>query len=225
MKVVATADTHGELPWIQECDLAIFAGDVCPINDHDVFYQYRWLKDTWIPYLRKLPAKDVVWIFGNHDFIGDNMRVEEPKIFQDLSFLWDQEKDSHIHFLNNTSVTIDGFHIFGYPYVGGLSGWAFNREPEELEEMASLIPPCDILVTHAPPFGSGDKAQYKYHVGDRYLAENLERISPKVVICGHIHEAYGVYKSAYVEHGIHSVSYLNERYEHKLHRHPTLINL
>lgn len=200
-------------------DLAIFVGDVCPMTDHNPIAQFKWLRDTWLPYLRELPVKNVVWIFGNHDFVGD-IRTPirnyvdgfKPEELYDLLY-----GDPRIHYLENESTVIDGIKIYGYPYVGNLIGWAFNREPSVLEDYASRIPPCDILVTHAPPYGFGDKTTGGYYVGDTYLSENLKRINPKLVLCGHIHEGRGEYRHPNIELGINNVAYLNERYEHKLH--------
>jgi len=51
-----------------------------------------------------------------------------------------------------------------------------------------------ILVSHAPPVGSGaDVVPGGHHVGSRCALEIARRLNVAYVFCGHIHEARGVY--------------------------------
>jgi 3',5'-cyclic AMP phosphodiesterase CpdA len=69
-RVVAIADLHGNLPGdLPEGDVLVIAGDVCPIEDHSVEFQDRWLKETFAAWLDSLPHAEVIWIAGNHDFV------------------------------------------------------------------------------------------------------------------------------------------------------------
>lgn len=222
MLLICTSDTHGELPLIEgEFDLFVFAGDACPVWNHDIDFQYHWLQDIWMPYLRSIidrgAAKDVVWTFGNHDFVGDILKFAnmltlmggDDSHFDIYSYLRGHE---HIHLLVSETVEIGGLKIHGHPYVGNLEGWAFNRPDDELQRLAEAIPECDILVSHAPPQGYGDRTSYT-HAGDPYLEEELARIGPKLVICGHIHESAGAYNHPHVSDGVWSVSYLDRHYK------------
>jgi Icc-related predicted phosphoesterase len=216
MKIIATSDTHGNLPTFEEeCDLAIFAGDIVPMDSYEHGGQLNWIQNYWLPYLDQVATKatDVVWTFGNHDHIGEEI-IKAVHYEREVTF----NRNPNVHLLIAESKMIQDKVVYAYPYVGHLPSWAFNRSDEELEELASRIPPCDILITHAPPFGFGDKC-YDYFqgglasVGDRYLAENLARIHPEVVFCGHIHEGFGHYRLPHVKHGIYSVSFVDERYD------------
>ena len=52
----------------------------------------------------------------------------------------------------------------------------------------SLIPKdTDVLITHGPPKGNVDGM-----LGCHSLARHVERVRPKLLVCGHIHEAHGV---------------------------------
>ncbi len=52
----------------------------------------------------------------------------------------------------------------------------------------------DVLVTHAPPFETGaDTIGSGANVGSRAVRKLLERVRPAAVLCGHIHEARGIY--------------------------------
>jgi len=51
-----------------------------------------------------------------------------------------------------------------------------------------------VLVSHAPPLGSGaDEVPGGRHVGSRCVAEIARRLDVQLVVCGHIHEARGIF--------------------------------
>ena len=80
--------------------------------------------------------------------------------------------------------------LFVSPYAPVHLGGAFM-----LDDMSCIwddIPPVDILVTHTPPYGYGDKIVRGRHVGCQYLRDRIDQvIQPKVSVFGHIHEAHG----------------------------------
>jgi Icc-related predicted phosphoesterase len=104
--------------------------------------------------------------------------------------------------------------------------WAFMKEPGDLEPIYAAIPvSTDILVSHQPPYGYGDRAfdldsGQVQHVGSRELLAAIERVRPKIVICGHVHGGHGRYEYQGVP--IHNVSVVDEGY--KLVHPPTLID-
>lgn len=221
MKIVAISDTHGFLPPLEaipECDLLLHAGDVCP-DFHQTRYgsraetfdrgeqrQKRWLDTELRPWLEDVlenRAKRVVAIAGNHDFV-----FEHPFLIPDLPWTY----------LRDETAIVDGLRIYGTPWVPKLNRWAFYASDEALEARADSIPPCDILLSHGPPFGLTDKVVPKFggaHVGDVALLSAIQATRPKAVVCGHIHEGYGV---EYMEHSdrsqtaIYNVSYVDENY-------------
>ena len=70
MKVVALSDPHGQLPGqVPPCDLLLLAGDLCPVENHGIAFQANWLDRTLRPWLKRVPARKVVGVAGNHDFI------------------------------------------------------------------------------------------------------------------------------------------------------------
>lgn len=87
--------------------------------------------------------------------------------------------------------------------------WGFTLTEEELESKWTLIPSnVDILITHQPPFGAGDKRRnydldkiiddkqiFGYeNKGSKSLQSIYSRINPKLHVCGHEHNGYGAYK-------------------------------
>src|SRR5262249_33524902 len=69
MKVVAVSDLHGNLPAIPPCDLLLLAGDITPVRDHRLAHQAEWLDTTFRAWLNQVPARKVIGVAGNHDFI------------------------------------------------------------------------------------------------------------------------------------------------------------
>jgi Icc-related predicted phosphoesterase len=51
---------------------------------------------------------------------------------------------------------------------------------------------CDVLVTHEPPLGTLDVARLGRHIGSRAVLEMVQRLLPRVLTCGHVHESPGI---------------------------------
>lgn len=51
---------------------------------------------------------------------------------------------------------------------------------------------CDVLVTHEPPAGILDTARSGQHIGTRAVLDLVTRLHPRVLTCGHVHEAPGI---------------------------------
>ena len=49
-----------------------------------------------------------------------------------------------------------------------------------------------VLVTHGPPYGTKIDVLNQRQVGNLDFRKFIERLKPKVVICGHLHETAGV---------------------------------
>lgn len=101
------------------------------------------------------------------------------------------------------------------------------KRPADLVSVYAEIPEgVDILVSHQPPFGYGDRhANYDSgrieHLGSRELRAAIDRVRPKLVVCGHIHDGYGRYEHDGIP--IYNVAVVDEQY--RLVREPTVIDL
>jgi Icc-related predicted phosphoesterase len=101
--------------------------------------------------------------------------------------------------------------------------WAFMKEPRDLVEVYAKIPAgIDILVSHQPPYGFGDRFPDRHdHVGSEALRDAIDRVRPRLVICGHIHGGRGRYE--YDGIPIYNVSILDDDYRPAFA--PTVIEL
>ena len=122
----------------------------------------------FINWLCDLPYKHKVFIAGNHDLC---LRGAEG--IEGLS--------DDVHYLCNSGVEIDGLKFWGIPYMGQV-----------------IIPEdTDVLVTHVPPYGMCDLADYGKgleHRGDKMLMKQVMQVQPRYHLFGHEHDAYGVMK-------------------------------
>ena len=65
-------------------------------------------------------------------------------------------------------------------------------EWEERRDAWETIPEdTDVVITHGPPYLVGDYTYRGVSAGCAHLRQKLVNISPKLHVCGHIHEGYG----------------------------------
>lgn len=186
---MATSDMHGQLPEITPCDLLLLVGDLCPEGSEAE--QAAWLGDEFRAWLKSAPAKEIVGVAGNHDYVFENAPHLVPK---DLPW----------HYLKDSSIELFGYKIYGTPWQTPFFG-VFNAEEDKLKKLYQKIPAkVDILLTHGPPYEIGDELQiYKdkkpdpsiplKNVGTKELWKRIREVRPKLTITGHIHRAFGIY--------------------------------
>ena len=204
MKIVAVSDLHGTLPEIPSCDLLLIGGDICPVRNHQVAFQGEWLDRVFRAWLSQLPARKIVGVAGNHDFVFEQRPDLVPS---DLPWTY----------LQDSGTEWEGLNIYGTPWQPWFYDWAFNLYEPDLIPKWDLIPAgTDILVLHGPPFSFGDGLPEKNdtvrHTGSPSLLRRIEVVAPKLAIFGHIHEGRGEW-----QHGatrLANVTILDERYQH-----------
>lgn len=97
------------------------------------------------------------------------------------------------HVLHGDGVTIDGVPFFG---IGGgipetpFGEWSFDVSEEDAVGMMASCPEGCVLVSHSPPHGHVDVVGGR-HLGSHSVLDTIERVSPRLVVCGHIHACWG----------------------------------
>jgi Icc-related predicted phosphoesterase len=173
MKLLCFADLHGDtqilkkiLERSKEADLLIVAGDLTNFGD-----KLRYL-------LRKLDScgKKVLLIHGNH---------EDPEILKKEAADFD-----NIEFFDKKAILIGDYVFLGYGEGG------FSVQDQDFRKIArdwygKYQKEKIVLVLHAPPYGTSVDKLDKRHAGNKDFRKFIERIKPKLVVCGHLHETAG----------------------------------
>lgn len=69
-------------------------------------------------------------------------------------------------------------------------------EKQMFEQAAALMDKHTVFVTHPPPYGILDRVAKRFSAGSLGLFRLIKKCSPRLVICGHIHEDCGVMRVA-----------------------------
>ncbi|MEO3417024.1 metallophosphoesterase family protein [Roseovarius sp. CAU 1744] len=96
--------------------------------------------------------------------------------------------------LHGSSAEIGGLRLFGLGYgvpVTPFGAWSCDLTEAHAAEMLARCETADILILHSPPKGVADLTSGGISVGSTALREAIERIQPKIALCGHIHESWG----------------------------------
>jgi uncharacterized protein len=95
--------------------------------------------------------------------------------------------------LHGEGAKIDGVEFFGLG--GGVPvtpwDWSFDLDEQTAAEMLMACPPEAVLVLHSPPRGCCDTNGAGMHLGSEALLGAIEQKSPRLALCGHIHESWG----------------------------------
>src|SRR5262249_32565798 len=110
--IIAISDQHGVLPAIPQCDLLLIAGDVCPVTNHTPASRGPWRRGESRGWLERLPARKIVFIAGNHDFVFDQRSGFPPA-------------DYPATYLQDSGAEWQGLRIWGTPWQLRFFDWAF----------------------------------------------------------------------------------------------------
>ncbi|CAD8130687.1 unnamed protein product [Paramecium sonneborni] len=198
LTVVCISDTHSMFIDLPPGDIFIHCGDFSNCGEYkDV--------QNFISWIKQIPFKYKIVIGGNHDTFLDTKKYEE--ILKDIFHKgqpWyhlelQKELKENCIYLENSSVNIEGYKIWGSPYSPTIlhNPWAFQVDPEDGEEFWKIMEEgSDIVLTHGAPLGHGS---YVHHYkrtrgewGDEALAKRIKEVKPLYHIFGHVHEGYGM---------------------------------
>lgn len=175
MKILAFSDLHMSraaanalVAASAEADLVIGAGDFC---------NRREGLDQAMAMLAGLSAP-CLFVPGNCESAGE-LRAAAPPAAQ---------------VLHGQGCEIGGVRFFGLGY--GVPETPFGAWSCDLSEdaAAALLAGCeraDVLVLHSPPKGIADVTGGGQSVGSTAIRAAIERVQPRLALCGHIHDCWG----------------------------------
>lgn len=175
------ADTH-----LFHSDLDVPDGDVL-VHAGDLL-RGGTLKelDKGAAFLASLPHPHKIFVAGNHD-----------RCFEELAETSRERLPRSVTYLEDAETTIDGVRFWGSPWQPWFHDWAFNlRRGEALAAKWALVPEgIDVLVTHGPPLGFGDRSSLgASRQGCADLLARVRAVRPLLHLFGHIHEDGGVWQ-------------------------------
>jgi Icc-related predicted phosphoesterase len=95
--------------------------------------------------------------------------------------------------LHGAGATIEGTEFFGLGAGIPVTPWEWSFDLDE-ESAAEMLAPCPqgaILILHSPPQGHCDANSGGDHFGSEALLRAIEEKTPRLAVCGHIHESWG----------------------------------
>jgi Icc-related predicted phosphoesterase len=192
MKILHLSDSHCHaLPTIPEgIELLIHSGDCSnsrnpAINANEVL--------DFIEQYKNIPIKYKIYVAGNHDTSIEKRLV----IKQNFT-------DAGIIYLENESVEIEGFKIWGSPFTPMFCDWSFMKARNTINRLWDTIPDdSDIIIVHGPCKGILDLAYDPKGTlefcGDNALKKRILKIEPLLFLSGHIHNNEDIINAGYTK--------------------------
>lgn len=176
MKLLAFSDLHCDLgqavelvAMSAEADVVIGAGDFASMHEG---------LDETINALAAIVTPTVL-VPGNN---------ETEQALRDATASW-----SDAAVLHGSGTEIGGVEFYGLGAGIPVTPWewSFDLDDEAASEKLEDCPEDAVLVLHSPPRGHCDSAGADMHFGSPTLLRAIEEKTPRVVVCGHIHESWG----------------------------------
>ena len=150
----------------KDIEFVVCAGDLTQFG-RSLRYVLKHLNDL---------GKKIYLIPGNH---------ESDRMFKEVL----SDYPNCINF-NQKAVRLNNYLFLGYG-EGGFSVQDENFRKISRDWYGKYNGEKIVLVTHGPPFGTAADLLESKHVGNKDFRSFIERVKPKLVICGHIHETAG----------------------------------
>lgn len=195
MKILHVSDTHGNLPELdKEADIIVHSGDFLPTKGRrmgeriraraEFQYQRHWVSRRLQTLAEWIGPRPFLLTRGNHDFYNAVPAMRSAGIDAiDLSYQLVEHR---------------GVTFYGFPPIPFVEGeWAAEMTEDSIAARLAVVPHCDILVPHCPPYGVLDVSEGR-HLGSEallnWLTYGLSPLGrkPRAVLCGHIHSSHGV---------------------------------
>lgn len=189
MRIVAASDIHGDCNALttignialrENADLILLAGDICSNS------RYRRFVDL-LPELADHGNCPVVFTPGNHDFWKADSWRPQARLTDNIVRT---KKD--VTCLIDECVCFEGVKIYGTPWTIKYGDWNWMKEESEL--LFNIPTDTQILLSHCPPYGYGDKTKFG-NLGSKDLLKSIQALQNlKLAIFGHAHRQSGYYQ-------------------------------
>ena len=177
MRIAFATDIHENpkiFPWLDMVagrDIVAIGGDITNSGPSSLGFM-----DTFVS--KGIRMVNLASVMGNHDW---SARMTERG------------------FLHGTTTTIKGTRIGG---IGGslpAGGCPFELDETEYQILLNRMGPCDVLLTHQPPYNTKcDVAMgggfFPRHIGSKAIRRYIELRQPRLGLVGHVHESQGIDK-------------------------------
>lgn len=175
MRILAFSDLHCDLSGAAslveqsgEADAVVCAGDLASVHSG--------LEET-LAALRSIEVPTVI-VPGNN---------ETEEALRRACRDW-----SSATVLHGDGCELDGVRFYGLGAGVPITpwDWSFDLAEEEAATMLEACPGDAVLVVHSPPLGHVDESRGR-HLGSAAIRDAIESRSPRLALCGHIHESWG----------------------------------
>jgi Icc-related predicted phosphoesterase len=204
MKILALSDVHCDwdrfpIEDMPEADCAVVAGDLTDFGKRRQWGE--WISSVCFMEDLAKKYKRTFWIPGNHElgvspFGYDNSPADVPQDTQGIILgIYHARIFSKGVWFQGVSCS----PCYDMPRLAEV--WDYmTADPAKEKAVYESLLPCDVLVSHCPPYGYLDNAGMELnqwglwvetHIGSKELLAYIERHKPKLVICGHVHEDGG----------------------------------
>lgn len=180
IKIVCISDTHTchRQLKVPDGDILIHAGDFTLFGKKEHFLDFN----DW---LGTLPHQHKLVVYGNH---------EKGAVQQDHSLAG---AITNASLLVNESTVVEGLKIYGTQFEWPLSPMSL------VNPYASMPTNIDILISHGPVKNYADGK-----CGCLMLFHAVQKAQPRMVVCGHIHDAHGI-QTGSKKDGLQDTTFIN----------------
>lgn len=163
MRLTLMSDLHARPATVPTGDTLILAGDIfCGDDGTSLRSDLAWIKS--------LGFKNALAVLGNHDLVLTHLLKTQQETARSLLM------SAGVTLLQDTEMVIEGIRFYGVDW-----------------RSAAAIPAgSDVVVSHCPAKGMVDQQPPgSEHLGDGWLAKQIEVVKPRLVVSGHFHGGYG----------------------------------
>lgn len=164
------------------------------LNGIDLIISCGDLEPAYLEFLATMSNRLVLYVRGNHDTKYD----DHPPL--------------GCICIDDRLYNYNGLRIVG---LGGSMRYGNKKDMYSEEEMLkrcrklkgtlSFTNGFDLLVTHSPSYGIGDREDLP-HRGFQSFLKLIDTYHPKYHIFGHVHQSYGDFKRKYQYHGTEAIN-------------------